>query len=714
MGFDSLFVGVSGLEAYQNQLDVISNNIANVSTTGYKEQNVNFEDLLYQASQYATAPTTSNGGVNGENYGLGVKVGSIDTNFSQGGMTTTGVNTNLAINGDGFFILDSSNGSSAPVYTRNGDFSLNENGLLYDPSSGLAVQGWMADAQGAIAATGVPGDITIPLGLTQQAVGTGLNASEKFGPTGDQVFDASYSGNLDQTNWAAELASVEAGNPPASGAVPETITTTLYDSLGNAHTATITYTPDASGAIAGTDTIPANPALADTLINTAGVANNATATTNVTVTVNSAGTSATVTDTLGNSVTVLPGGTATIDGVTIPMDNFSSADAGDAGTLALTNGNPAVVGANPVLAGNIIASVNAAASTFTGALTGTVNGTGTSMTITDGTNTVSGIANSTVTIDGVQIKLGNFGAADAGAAATIDTTAGSSGLPATVDNTAGVAEAPSTRWQVSVSFTDGTTFDTINNPGQIDPATGDVDPPTYSVASSGVIGYTYFNQNGQYINSSALIGATGATPGGALTTANGAVHVAGAGTTLAAGDQLNVESWGTGDLATAPTSGASPTGAKATVGPIGIDYSDLSSLAEADSVTTLAQNGYAAGTLDNITIGTNGIITGAFTNGQNATLGQVAVATFQNEDGLAQIGSSQFSETANSGLAQIGTAASGQYGTINSGDLEQSNVDLASEFTKMIAAQNAYQANSKSITVASQDIQTAVNLIPGG
>jgi len=107
-------------------------------------------------------------------------------------------------------------------------------------------------------------------------------------------------------------------------------------------------------------------------------------------------------------------------------------------------------------------------------------------------------------------------------------------------------------------------------------------------------------------------------------------------------------------------------------------------------------------------------VTGAFTNGQNQTLAQVAVASFQNEEGLAQIGSSQFTETANSGLAQIGQAASGQYGTINSGDLEQSNVDLASEFTKMIAAQNAYQANSKSITVASQDIQTAVNLIPGG
>jgi flagellar hook protein FlgE len=418
-------------------------------------------------------------------------------------------------------------------------------------------------------------------------------------------------------------------------------------------------------------------------------------------------------------VTVLPGGTASIDGVTIPMENFSSADAGDTATVALTNGvaaTPADVTTNPTLSGNVISSVNSTASTYTGALTGTINATGSSMTITDAAgNTVTGIANSTVTLDGVQIKLGNFGAADANDTTTIDTTAGTSGLPSEVDNTSGTGEAPATRWQVSVSFSDGTTFDTINNPGQINTTTGDVAAPTYSVASSGVIGYAYFNADGQYINSSALVGASGDKPGGALTTANGAVHVAGAQSSLADGNQLNIESWGTGDLATAPTSGSSPTGAKPTTGPIGLDYSDMTSLGGvADDVTTLAQNGYAAGTLDNITIGTNGVITGAFTNGQNKTLGQVALATFQNEDGLEQIGASQYAETANSGLAQIGTAGSGQFGQINSGDLEESNVDLASEFTKMIAAQNAYQANSKSITVASQDLQTAVNLIEGG
>src|ERR1700694_3579810 len=118
MAFDSLFVGVSGLEAYQSQIDTISNNIANVGTTGFKGQSVNFQDLIYQAQSFATAPTQNNGGVNGQQLGLGVKIGSVDTHFAQGGLTTTGVNTNLALNGDGFFIMRKPGASGAPLYTR--------------------------------------------------------------------------------------------------------------------------------------------------------------------------------------------------------------------------------------------------------------------------------------------------------------------------------------------------------------------------------------------------------------------------------------------------------------------------------------------------------------------------------------------------------------------------------------------------------------------
>ena len=148
-------------------------------------------------------------------------------------------------------------------------------------------------------------------------------------------------------------------------------------------------------------------------------------------------------------------------------------------------------------------------------------------------------------------------------------------------------------------------------------------------------------------------------------------------------------------------------------GPIGLDFSNTQSLAGTSAMTLTGQNGYQAGTLSNITIGQDGTISGAFTNGQSNTLGRVAIATFQNEQGLQRIGGSDFGATANSGLAQVGNAGSGRflYTSINSGSLEQSNVSIADEFTKMIAAQSAYQANSKSITTASEDMQTVIGLI---
>jgi len=200
MAFDSLFTGISGMNAYQSQIDMISNNIANVGTIGFKGQRMTFADQFYNSLGFASAPTQSRGGVNPSEVGIGVRVKGVDTIFAQGGLQTTGINTDLAINGDGFFMLRNVDGSSAPVYTRDGSFSLNSNGLLYDPASGMSVQGYMANAQGQITSTGSPGNVTIPIGLTSQATGTGFGA--KVGPSnGDKMFDIAMGGNLDQTQW---------------------------------------------------------------------------------------------------------------------------------------------------------------------------------------------------------------------------------------------------------------------------------------------------------------------------------------------------------------------------------------------------------------------------------------------------------------------------------------------------------------------------------
>ena len=485
MSFDSLFIGVTGLESYQTQIDVISNNIANVGTTGFKSQRVNFQDLLYQTQAFGSAPTQTRGGVNGQDIGLGVKVGTIDTQFQQGGLNTTGVNTDLAINGDGFFVLRDKTGTGIPTYTRNGAFSLNQDGLLYDPSSGLAVQGYPASANGTVTGTGVPQSLQIPLGLKSAAVGTGFGT--KSGPTGDKQFDVSFGGNLDQTQYI--IAASNAG----VGAVTTTISTTLYDSLGNAHLVNVAFTPAVTG--------------------TPGAHQN---------------------------------------------------------------------------------------------------------------------------------------------------------LPANVTNTAGVAVSAATEWQYQITSADGTTYTAPAN------------------------GYVFFDTNGQFIN----------TSGSGL--AAGAGHRSNAVPTTADGNQIQVTTWQTGNFAT-------PVNVPG--GPIGMDFSLLTSLSgSSNPPNVLSQNGYPQGTLSNINVGQDGTISGAFTNGQTQTLGRVALATFQNEQGLHRLGSSQFSATANSGLAQVGTAANGRFGAIISGSLEQSNVSIADEFTKMILAQRSFEANSRSITTADSDLQTVIAL----
>ena len=168
--------------------------------------------------------------------GDGVKIGTIDTDFTQGGLQTTGINTNLAINGNGFFTLNNIDGSGSATYTRDGDFSLNENGYLYDPTSGKAVLGYPVQSNGTISQVAPPQPIQIPFGLKSIAVGTGFGA--KSGPSTDKVFDVSLGGNLNQTDY---ITAVSSGS---TSVALTTITTTIYDSLGGSHEVQITYAPD--------------------------------------------------------------------------------------------------------------------------------------------------------------------------------------------------------------------------------------------------------------------------------------------------------------------------------------------------------------------------------------------------------------------------------------------------------------------------------------
>lgn len=148
----SMNSAISGMQSFQTMLDVIGNNIANVNTIGFKAGRADFADVLSQTISGASAPSaTGLGGMNAQQVGLGVKVGAIQTMFTQGADQTTGNPTDLAIQGSGLFVVSPNNdtpasGSSAPTtsnaplyYTRAGNFSVDASGNLVLPNGMVAV-----------------------------------------------------------------------------------------------------------------------------------------------------------------------------------------------------------------------------------------------------------------------------------------------------------------------------------------------------------------------------------------------------------------------------------------------------------------------------------------------------------------------------------------------------------------------------------------------
>jgi flagellar hook protein FlgE len=137
----------------------------------------------------------------------------------------------------------------------------------------------------------------------------------------------------------------------------------------------------------------------------------------------------------------------------------------------------------------------------------------------------------------------------------------------------------------------------------------------------------------------------------------------------------------------------------------------VSQTATPSATSGTIQNGFASGTLDSYSILSDGTIEGAFSSGQNMALGQVAVANFANTQGLVSVGNSNYEQTSASGNAVIGGAGTGGRGTIVGGSVEMSNVDIATEFARLIVAQQAYSANAKSISTFTQVSQATMAMI---
>jgi len=219
----SLFSGVSGLQNHQTRMDVVGNNIANINTTGFKRNRVNFQDMLYQQMQGAASPTETLGGVNPKEVGLGMSIASIDTLHIQGALQTTGVQTDLAIAGNGFFVLDN---AGTQLFTRAGNFSVDSEGIMVNPANGMKVQGWMArevDGYTMLDVSGPVEELVIPVGGKDPARATTIvnfacNLDKRTpelseNPTGDEVMRATWSTSIK-----------------------------IYDSFGDAHDMQVSFT----------------------------------------------------------------------------------------------------------------------------------------------------------------------------------------------------------------------------------------------------------------------------------------------------------------------------------------------------------------------------------------------------------------------------------------------------------------------------------------
>lgn len=207
----AMLVGFSGIRSNSLAVDTVGNNLANVNTTAFKGQRTLFETLLYETVSQGTAPDGDSGGTLPRQIGLGSTLSSLQRNFLQGNIESTGFQSDLAIEGDGFFVLERADGELA--YTRDGSFRLDATQTLVS-SAGVPLQVFGANANGEITA-GALSDLVIPLGTISQAV-----------PTTTVVMD----GRLDSGTNIASAGAVVTSLPlvTASGA-PATASTLLTD-----------------------------------------------------------------------------------------------------------------------------------------------------------------------------------------------------------------------------------------------------------------------------------------------------------------------------------------------------------------------------------------------------------------------------------------------------------------------------------------------------
>lgn len=630
----SFQIPVSALTQHQRRIELLSKNISNLNTFGYKGNRLTFMETLGSVS------------------------GVSQFQFKQGNITATGRTTDLAIDGDSFFVLK--NEANEDVYTRLGAFEINEQGKLVN-SDGLEVQGWKRDISLA--------NPTLDKTMSTIIIDSNL---KKPGESTENVY---LSGNLNsgmesvKQVWQSATAFASNDNmiQSSSVSVPVTVTSGSNDQ----------FTVSLNGGVAETVTISAG---SYSSLDSLAAEINAKISTNANL--------------YGKVQVYNAGG--------VLQFRNTSGTTGD--TMAVGNGT-----------NNLLSSIGISAGTSTYRVASTTTEINSLLQINKAFVSGDEIVITGKDRDGTDLSsiftYGTDGTTIDDMLTVINDTFGETNIATFENGKIVLTDLLSGESNSSISM-----LANSNNTGEItipsftNAAEGYTAKVTTSVIAFDSLGNSH-NLTIDFIkpnNSSENFGtwnweASVSGNENIITGGNGTVEFDADGNLVAFKYEGGVDS-----LTMDPQNGSSPIGIKLQVGAQG-EYSGLTQFNTVSSVEVRDQDGAAAGKLNGIKVETDGSIIASFTNGQDDKIGQLAMANFANPNGLENVGGSNFKESAASGVVNIGVADS-QNSEIIAESLESSTMDLADQFSKLIEAQNAYQASARVVNTIQEIADQAVSL----
>ncbi len=646
----ALTSALSGLRVHQFFLDVVGNNLANASTVGYKSSRVTFSDVLAQSLRSGSAPTSTLGGVNPVQIGLGVQVHSVDIRGAQGVLDDTGRPFDLGIQGDGFFVLNS---GARNVFTRAGTFGVDRDSYLVDTSTGFRVRSVLgADIQ-------LPLNTLLPARATA-SIGLGGNLPAKVGGPVAEVLTSSsiYEGGTHGVVTGANsgpfaLNDGDTMDLRVDGGSAQTVTFRAADFTtlgGNIATATATEVAQIIAAQVSGVTVDGSSGA-------------------VVITSDRTGDSSTIKidDGINSPASLFGLSTTLVRGVSSPATLTTALNDLADNLIDYQNGDQIEISGTD-------ASGQAISGTFVYGTDGTTLGDLASFAdnlLSDATVTLDASGNLVVTAD-------NTGAATLSLSFIDDsanvgrTTFASHGFSATtngqgpdeVRTSLDVFDSRGLRHTVTLTMTRVSSSEWS--------LSAQTDNPNDVLVDGSADGIR-FNPDGSFF-------ATTGTGSG-----DGDIEIMFDGLTATQSIALDFGTSGQLD--------------------------GVTQLGDSQSLRALSQDGYAVGELVSMAVNSDGIITGSYSNGQQQALDQIAIAVFSNPNGLLRSGSSLFEESPNSGVPQVQTAGTGRAGSIFGGALESSNVDVAEEFVRLIEAQRGFQANARVIKVADELLNELVNIV---